>query len=207
MDTNINILTVVVSCKKYENLWPKIIDSNLKNYIILCGGADENKLIDNILYLKCDDNYIGLAEKMMCAFKFITESNFFSSVTHILKIDDNNVKISYETIEHISTKYKDILNQHDYIGQYLFGPPNRLNRKHHYGRVSEDSIWYNKEYTGDWVPFFSGGETYILSKKSLEILSREVNEYIKYPFEDVMIAMVLNKYNIKPYKFNYGVKV
>jgi len=158
------------------------------------------------LYLKCSDTYEGLSEKMMCAINFILTSKYFENITHILKVDDHDTDFDLQTIKEISLKHKNILNSENYVGQN-YVPINLLGRQHHFGKVSTNSIWFNKEYNGPVVPYLGGGETYILSKKALICLNENKNMHYQFgSYEDVMMGFILNKYNIFPYKLDLNIK-
>ena len=45
----LKLLTVVLSCKKHEHLWQKILQRNIPKLVILCGGFEETKLDGQIL--------------------------------------------------------------------------------------------------------------------------------------------------------------
>ena len=204
--TDINLLVVVLSCAKHSNLWEGIINRKLPNLIILCGGSSETKLEENILYLKCSDSYDGLSEKMMAAFEFIASYEPFKTITHILKADDHDTEFSKEQIEEITIKHKDILNSQDYVGQNLIST-NYNYKTYHYGRTPTDSIWYNKPHAGYNPPFLAGGETYMFSRRSLNYLAENKEDGHTYcSYEDIMVATILLKYNIHPYKLDYGIK-
>jgi hypothetical protein len=199
----VKLLVVVVSCLKNARLWPKIRRRGIKDLIILCGGSPENKMDGDILYLKSTDTYDGLPEKMMDAFDFIVHSEYFSSFTHILKADDHDTYFSLDTITRIQETYvKEFEN--DYFGQRVW--KDLYNKKYHFGRVPTTSIWHNTEYGGDCVPYLSGGTTYILSRKALRYLSQNKNEHTKHIYEDLMVGLILNKYNIYPVVINYGIR-
>jgi hypothetical protein len=156
----------------------------------------------DILYLKCADTYDGLPAKMMYAFDFIVNSEDFSSYTHILKADDYDTHFSLDTITKIQEIYPKIF-ENDYFGQRICY--NLYNKKYHFGKVPTTSIWHNTEYTGDYVPYLSGGTTYVLSRKALQVLSQNKDEHTKHIYEDVMVGLILNKHNIYPVFVNYGI--
>ena len=204
--SDIQLLVLVVSCAKHSNLWEGIKNRGIPNLIILCGGAEETKIEGNILYLKCSDSYDGLSEKMMAAYEFIASHEPFKSITHIFKADDHDTEFSKEQLEEITVKHKDTLNSQDYVGQNLISI-NFNYKTYHYGRTPVDSIWYNKPHTGYNPPFLAGGETYMFSLRSLNYLveNKEIwHDYCSY--EDIMVAVILLKYNIHPYKLDYGIK-
>jgi len=202
----INILVIIVSCSKNKHLWQSITDRLKQNFIILCGDAKETILISNILYLNCIDTYDGLSEKMMLAYKFIVTSDKFNGITHIFKADDHDTYFTIEQIKDIEHNYTDILKSQDYIGQNLIRE-NQMGRTHHFNKVPISSKWHNTPYLGKYIPYLGGGETYILSIKSLNYIVVNNLEYTKYgSYEDIMIGSILSKYNIQPYICNYNIK-
>jgi len=204
MEPPINILVIVVSCNKHKSLWPEILNRGIDNLIILCGGEQETRLEGKILKLACPDTYEGLSEKMMATFEFLLSSEIYKSVTHILKVDDHDTLFSLKEITDLSSKYKNVLQRMDYIGQTLFDKPG--NRAYHFGKVSKDSIWHNKLYEGEYNPWLSGGASYILSRRAMECIYKNKSEMYKYPYEDLMVGNILCKNKIFPYKLNYGIK-
>ena len=199
----IDLLVVVVSCKKHSHLWPKILDRHIENLVILCGGAEKTELVDNILYLKCSDSYEGLPEKMMSAIEFIVTNDRFASITHILKADDHDTDYTSKQIANIPIKFGNILRSRDFIGQKLWPG---CDRKYFFGKVDKTSIWHNKQYKGPSVPLLDGGATYILSKKAMLYIYENKMEYMNHIMEDLMVALILHKYNIRPFQLNYGIK-
>jgi len=199
---SVNLLTVVLSCKKHEHLWPKILQRNIPNLIIICGGFEETKLNGQILQLNCIDTYDGLSEKIMLSYEYLLNSEF----THILKADDHDTEFNSEQIISIKENFKNILENNHYIGQRIISP-SEMGRTHHFGKIPEGSAWYNKPYDGPAIQYCGGGETYILSKHSLKIIVKHKDEFYKYGgMEDIMIGTILLKYDILPYKLNYGIK-
>ena len=65
---NNNILVIILSCQKNKHLWKNKLNE-INNSIIICGDGHLNQdflLDDRILYLKCNDLYDGLPEKIIC---------------------------------------------------------------------------------------------------------------------------------------------
>jgi len=202
-----NILVLSLSCKKNSTLWPKLIGLGIHDHVILCGGAEKTELVGKILYLKCCDTYDGLSEKMLKAIDFILNCDQFSHITHILKADDHDTQISSSQISQISYKYKKELENYHYIGQLLF--PTLRYPRHHFGKVPIDSVWHNKEFRPKKTSsYLGGGETYILSRVALLYINQPENKeyYMEYLYEDVMMGVLMDKYSIRPYKVNYGIK-
>ena len=170
----------------------------------------EYELNDNILYMNCNDLYDGLPEKIIYCINYILNNKEFNKYTHILKIDDHDNKISKETIN-IIKKYKNILNNYDYIGQKINKGTNGI-RKWHFKKLSDKSRWYRKAYKGQFVDWIDGGCSYILNKRSMYYINSIYNlknlEDLRNEeiYEDLMIAKVLKKFNIEPHKISYGVK-
>jgi hypothetical protein len=199
----LKLLTVVLSCKKHEHLWPKILQRNIPKLVILCGGFEETKLDGQILQLNCIDTYDGLSEKIMFAYEFLLNSEF--KFTHILKADDHDTEFNSETIYNIQHTFKDILKINHYIGQRIVSP-SEMGRTHHFGRVPEKSVWYNKPYEGPAIDYCGGGETYILSKYAMRLIVSNKDQVKIHILEDLMIGSILVKYDIHPYKLDYGIK-
>jgi hypothetical protein len=197
----IKLLTVVISCKKHTHLWPKILQRNIPNLIILCGGFDETKLNGQILQLKCIDTYDGLCEKIMLLCEYVLNSEF----THILKADDHDTEFNSEQIISIQKNFKNILENNHYIGQRIISP-SEMGRTHHFRKIPKGSAWYNKPYDGPAIQYCGGGETYILSKHAIELILKNKDEVKNHILEDIMVGSILLKYDIHPYKLNYGIK-
>jgi hypothetical protein len=198
----IHFLVVVVSCAKNRALWPDIL--NRGKLLILCGGAEETHLDGSILYLKCNDAYDGLPEKMMAAFEFIHSTAAFDSFTHVLKADDHDTEFTANQIIDIQEKYTSVFLNHDYVGQQMWprcGAPTW-----HFNKVPITSKWHNKAYTGPSVPFLAGGQTYVLSRKALDLLVKHKEVHHDHIMEDVMISLILNSYGIYPYQLDYGIR-
>ena len=209
---DVELLVVFLSCNKNKKLWNNIKNIGISNYIIIVGKKmnKEYELQDNVLYMNCNDLYDGLPEKMIYCINYILLNDKFKKFTHILKIDDHDNKISEKTINTIK-KYKNILNQYDYIGQQINIGSNGI-KKWHFKKLSKESRWYRKEYTGEFVPWADGGCSYILSKRSMYYINSIFNlkniEKLRDQeiYEDLMIAKVLKKFNIVPHKISYGVE-
>jgi hypothetical protein len=204
---SVNILIVILSHHKNKHLWKKILEIE-SNSIIFCGNPDckeEFIFKDNILTLKCKDTYDCLPEKVFLMIQSILKIPEFNNITHILKIDDHDTKFTKDTIKNIKKNIKNIL-EIDYCGQNLHGDVNNPHKTSgsktwHFNKCPSSSIWYNKKYEGPFVPWIDGGCGYILSRKSLELISKEnINEIKNHIYEDTMIALFLFKNNIFPKK-------
>jgi hypothetical protein len=205
---NMNPLIVILSCQKNANLWDKLKAKN-PNSIIFCGDPklSSNYLIrDRILYLKCEDTYDHLPNKIYMMISAILEIEMFSTITHIFKIDDHDTKFDKDLIN----KIKDIKSTtKNYCGQKVSSSVTSneawLCRKYHYNKCPVTSIWHNKPYLGKYRTWCDGGCGYLLSRYAMKIISfelKQINIYENHIYEDVMIGNTLYKYNIEPEKID-----
>jgi hypothetical protein len=207
-----NILTIIISWEGNKHLWPEILNKGIDNLIIVCGGCQtESHIEDKILYLKCDDKYEGLPEKMISAIDFILNFPEFSTVTHILKIDDSESIFTKETIDALYTTHYKIL-EYNYIGQSVcfFG---KVTPYYHQNKVSDNSIWKNKLCLINYNSTYArGGQTYILSRHAMTCINNAFNSknlnIVRnlFIYEDDMIGFILKVNNILPIQYNYGIK-
>ena len=192
------ILTVFMSCKKNNNLWEKLLNININSIIFYANPEiDEQFTYKNrILTLKCNDTYDFLPVKVYLMIKAILEISEFNDIEYILKIDDWDTKIDND----IYNKIKDI-KLSEYCGQLLHNSYNG-DRSWHFNKCPIDSIWYNKLYGGNYVPWIDGGCGYILSRKAMNIISNtnisEFEIHKNFIYEDLMISLILHKNNIYP---------
>ena len=210
------ILVTVLSCNKHENLWEEIASKGIDNLIIFTGGSNKTFYDSKtkVLHLKCSDTYEGLPEKMVIMMEYILHSTQFSDITHIIKIDDHDNVFTAKNIEDL---YKiEELSEYHYVGQMI----NNLQiypwvwfsgNKWHIGKVKKDCFWYNKYYSGGYLPWLDGGCSYILSKEAMQCISSWYNssnvEELRQVeiFEDVMMAKILYHHNIFPKRINYNI--
>jgi hypothetical protein len=152
------------------------------DYVVVVGGYVTNSYKNNIIKLDCDDSYCGLPDKITSMFKFINENSEFDSYTHFQKLDEDMRII------------KDIdFELTDYMG--MVAGKHIVNRNHHINRC-EGHHWNDKPYEGEVSDWCEGGLGYILSRKSIEIIS-QINGK-EYPLEDIMVANVLENNGIYP---------
>jgi hypothetical protein len=210
------ILVAVMSCLKHSHLWESITSKNIDDLIIFTGGSDDTFFDKNkkVLHLKCDDGYEGLPEKMILMMEYILYSIHFEDVTHIIKIDDHDNRFTEDNIKNLYNLEE--LKKYHYVGQklnnYTIYPWQWYEgNKWHIGKVSETCFWYNKYYTGGYVPWLDGGCSYILSADAMKCItswynSSNINELrVKEIFEDAMMGKILYHHNIFPKEVNYGI--
>jgi hypothetical protein len=189
---NNQILYCFITHKDVVELDKKIIadmciKKNVFNFIIVCGGSIENVLIDNVLYLNCNDSYEGLPDKIHKMFKYVSEN-----------LPEYKTYIKLDRLTKIILPI-DFDVQFDYFG--VRHEINDVNRKWHINKCSLESIWNNKSYEGDYVPWCNG-PAYFLSNHAAKIISNtpsvNLDEEI---YEDLYIAKILNKFGITPTNF------
>ena len=146
---------------------------------------------DNILTVKCNNTFDYLQFKTFFSFQSILQIEELNKYTHIVKfINSENLNIdnlprTTEKIEHI-----------DYCGKRL---NTVIKRDWHFDKCPIYSSWYEKTYEGKCIPYIDGNNGYILSRKSLILISREKFKEIKnHIYEDLMISIMLSKHKIKP---------
>ena len=193
------LFVFIISCQNYKDNWENLMNTmaqlNIKAYYIICGNPNletDYLLDDNILYIKCNDYYEGLTEKVTKLYNYAVTSDYLKEYTHFLKVDDTNKfdpKIVFETLE------ESIVN--DYEG-YEINKSNRLNRKYHFGRCHSPllNVTY---YKYKFVPWCYGS-FYILSRKALLCFENICNDEIKEEYyEDLYVARRLLKSGIHPH--------
>jgi hypothetical protein len=210
------ILVAVMSCNKHQHLWKDIVSKNIIDLIIFTGGSSKTYLdkSNKILHLKCNDYYEGLPEKMILMIEYVLHSNYFSDITHIIKIDDHDNSFTENNIKDLHGLQE--LKEYHYVGQRLnniYSYPWQWtdSNKYHIGKVSENSYWYNRNYAGGYLPWLDGGCSYILSRDAMNCIwswynSSNLDELRKREiFEDVMMGKILYHHNIFPKQKTYGI--
>ena len=202
-------LFVILSCLKNQSLWPNILKLS-KNIIIFVGNENQKEdylMKDNIIYLECPDNYESLSVKMISLIHAILNIDYFSDITHIIKIDDHDVIDSKWLTCDIN---KIIYGEYFDYGGYLIRNQTFCNREWHFGKCSNGSSWNNTIYSGEVVPFIDGGSGYILSRRSMQIINQQYNNLDqvinKYIYEDILMSLLLSKQNIYPTLININSK-
>jgi hypothetical protein len=197
-----NILYIFLSHQGNIDLaYPRISlmmkERSIKDYIFIVGGYKATSFDPHtkILSVCSSDYYEGLPEKVFYSYKFISNYHLFSKYKHFIKLDDDITfgdNINYNLI-------KDI----DYGGvtqRYL-----KANREYHIGRCSKGSDWNSKPYQGKFIPWCLGGYGYVLSRQAIDFIGSlddsSYNEYASY--EDLYIATLLRKNNIRPVSINF----
>ena len=207
---NINILVVIVSCHKHSHLWDNI-KNRTNNKLVIIAEGKENYYDQNskMLYLKCNDAYDGLPEKIIMMIDQVLNMPEFNHITHIIKIDDHD---NYFTNENIKNLYNlNELHEYDYLGQKLNINYQNYMSNYHFGKVPSYSNWVNKLHDVSNCCYFDGGCSYILSRRAMKKINKIYNANNIHDvrnneiFEDIMISRLLRQNNIYPFEINYGI--
>jgi hypothetical protein len=208
----INILVTVLSCKKHSHLWEEL-KNRTENLIIFTGSYDKKTYHDKhtkMLYLRCNDNYEGLPEKMVLMIEQILTLPEFKDVTHILKIDDHDTYFTDNNIKNLYNLKE--LHLYNYIGQKKeYRAPNTLS-DYHFGKISKRSHWNNKKGDVSDVTWLDGGCSYILSRKAMKIINKFYNSSNirtvrqNEIYEDVMMGRLLAMRNCRAHVVNFNIK-
>lgn len=172
----------LISC--YESIKKMMINYD---FIIVQGGSltDFYNSDSKILQINCNDQYVGLPEKIIKTFHFLISDIRFSKYTHFVKLDDDmKVLKKFESIEG------------DYIGNVHYGDGNR---NWHRGRTN--TFWDNIPYLGIFRPWCMGGFGYIVSRSALERILPN-HGYLEHIYEDVYIGLLMSSVGILPKNIN-----
>ena len=181
------------------------------NIIIFCGGSETTHFDQSakVLYLNCNDFYEGLPEKIILMIEQVLSLETFKDVTHLLKIDDHDIDYIRDSSCIDRLNGRDELWKHDYIGQTLREVPGSGYGGCHFGKVTKGCYWDSKFYTGPFTSWLDGGHTYILTRTALQIINTKYNSNnislirTSEIYEDVMVAVILAEYGIKPFVLSY----
>lgn len=164
-----------------ENCIGRITDMMQTDFVIVQGGAtrDTYDAERRVISLNCNDKYVGLPEKVMKTFHFLSTDESFSEYTHFVKLDDDMV---------VKEKFGEI--DGDYLGNvhYVDG-----NRQWHVGRCG--NFWDRIPYIGEFKPWCMGGYGYVVSRQALEKIAPN-HDYLDHIYEDVYIGLLMNRAGI-----------
>lgn len=162
---------------------------NISDFVIVCGGNDQDTLTDNTLHLHCDDSYEGLPDKIHAMFGYLVKNL-------------PNYKI-YAKLDRLTKIIKPINFDipHDYFG-IKNHVNDQVNRVWHFNKCSATSSWNNKPYMGGYVPW-CGGPAYLVSNTAAKIIAQHPPNLEQEIYEDLYVATRLLTYgNITPCHFD-----
>lgn len=191
------IFYIFISCKpligkRYQRIVDMMQKLDCQDFMFVVGGFKQTEFNERYrtLKLNCNDCYEGLPEKIIKTYNFISQNKRFDMYTHFCKLDDDMV------IDHLIPLDKNLT---DYCGEVNKVENVELSsaRRYHVGRCTKGSKFNSTEYSGEYVDWCLGGSGYLLSKKSLNILSGDKN-YFNEIYEDLYVAKLLEGKGIYP---------
>ena len=164
--------------------------SNYSDFLIVVGGQSSTYFDGSTLYLDVDDSYDGLPEKVYESMKKIVLNEKFKNYSHLCKLDsDMIIKKDFS---------QKILSKNDFFGFVQTVDGDRGWGKE---KFSEKSKFRNYDYKGNYVPWCLGGYGYVVSFSAVKkIISENIN-FKNEPYEDLLIAKLLNHKGIYPNNF------
>lgn len=231
----VNGIIMIISCQKHKNDRLKKYKLSQESYnewkvIYVIGDLfmkTDYNLINNFLYIKCEDSYLHLFKKVILSIEYLNE--IFDIKEGILRCGDDLV-FNYDVLNSflISKKF-------DYMGEIIVNN----NRK----TVMTDYFMYNyykthlndfkiknhglcnltiediKRYSNRYTTPYAVGTIIYLSNNSCNILIKhfkninynilksDTNNCYQYIIEDCAIGYILNGLNnIQIFKYNFGIK-
>ena len=192
------IVLIIYSCSKNDKksqllykLLTSIADANIKIYIL---NGSENlfedyKIIDEKMYLKCNDNYDSLYIKTKILFKSII--TMFPNLYGVIKMDDDiipNINFMKNTIEML------LRSNIDYCGKIslIDGPMAATPSTHHINKC--ENIENKRPFI---LPecIYCSGPCYYLSKKAIKYFNKNCIDFFA---EDIMVGLTFKNSVIKP---------
>ena len=182
------VLVNVSMKKKYLERYNRTINTTVKElrkygipYLLLVAdeAVTESRIVNDFLYVPCEDTYQKLNRKIFMAMKFLSSH---MNVDYVLKIDDD---CSFDLL-----KFDDTVLKHPYMGNVS----HNTNPKWRYEYLG----YYKGNTKSKWA---SGGRGYFLSKDAVhKFVQNPVNFSVEI-YEDKMIANQLLLHDIHPVQF------
>lgn len=229
----VNGIIMIISCQRHKNTRLqkfKLPEKNYNNWKVIYVIGDlflskNYELIDDILYIKCEDSYLHLLKKVIVAIKYLNE--LFIIKEGILRCGDDLI-FNYDSLNKFLTN-----NKNDYMGEgvlscnkiiindnwmyhyYVNHLSDFKDKNHGISHLStNDLLHYNKRCQ---YPYLIGTIFY-LSNKSCKVLinhmeqinynifhyETNVNAY-QYTIEDCAIGYILNINNIDITSYNFNI--
>lgn len=204
-----NILYIFFSWKGnikncYNRITNMMSNINYEHYIIVTGGETETHIdsSNKRLYIKCNDSYEGLPEKVLETFKYLYKNKWTEKYDYFCKLDDDMIIKKIFNLEKGHVNYTGYFIKCDFVVDFekKYKKPHPT-RNWHINKCTPGSYHNKRSYTGEYTDWCGGGWGYILSTYALEKLQDEelTQESI---YEDLSIALLLKKYNIIPTRTN-----
>lgn len=158
------------------------ISHNIRDYLVVCGGAKQDQLIGHKLQLACNDRYEDLPEKIHRMFKFVsTNLPYYRTYAKLDRTTKICKAVDFEILAH-------------YSGSLVNYNPG--DRQWHFGKCSPGSSWNTKPYQGYYVPWCLGGSAYFLSKMAATIVGQNAPNPLEEIYEDLYVAKTLLRHSV-----------
>ena len=180
------VLYFFITHKQNHNTVLKKIDSLTFPSVVVVGN-DESYLDGKTLFIEAPDNYDGLPEKVYNALEYLVNLKKFDNYTHFCKLDeDMEIKKPFTQKILYNLKYGGSVQTSE--GDRFWGIK----------KFSKNSKFSNSPYKGEYVPWCRGGYGYVISRKAVNQIKNMTINFYDEPYEDLLIAKLLNKKKIYP---------
>jgi hypothetical protein len=180
-----DFILLILNCKSYKDrailqrkLWVNNLPYEIKHFYVIGDETliDDHMFMDDVLYVKCKDDYISLPVKIISAIRAINTKYDYK---YIFKTDDDQMLVNKSFFTELC---KDLDKEcYDYGGFIV-------DVKDHYTEYKSNQI--NKKIYLNACSY-ANGRFYLLSKKSCVYLSSIYYKFYDYIYEDYSIGYEL----------------
>lgn len=184
-----DFILLILNCKKYKDkailqrkLWVNSLPYDIKHFYVVGDETliDDHIFLDDVLYVKCSDDYISLPIKVISAIKAINSKYQYK---YIFKTDDDQMLVNKNFFTDLC---KDLDKEYYDYGGFI------VNIKDHYTEYKTNQI-NKKVYLN--ACSYANGRFYLLSKKSCDHLCSIYYKFYDYVYEDYSIGYELGSNN------------
>ncbi|GAW95728.1 MULTISPECIES: glycosyltransferase [Colwellia] len=199
-----DIFFLIPTCEKYShktdavrNTWKADLPSFGVNSLFLMGdeSLNESKIVGDVLYVPCPDNYESLLLKLALGYQFIYRNFNFK---YVMKIDDD----CFPDLDKFDKKIIPQLSGKQYLAGATHPKGAPMNDKWHFGKCSDSKFDKQFKFNVSPIEFGKGGYGYFLRKDILPAIFGEISAFKQelqdgvYSYEDFRVAEILNSKNI-----------
>ncbi len=199
-----DVFFLIPTCEKYShkteavrNTWKAGLPHYGANSLFLMGdeSLNESKIVGDVLYVPCPDNYESLLLKLALGYEFIYRNFNFK---YVMKIDDD----CFPDLEKFDKKIIPQLSGKQYLAGATHPKGAAMNDKWHFGKCSDSKFDKQFKYNVSPIEFGKGGYGYFLRKDILPAVFGEITIFQQelqdgvYSYEDFRIAEILTRKKI-----------
>uniref|UniRef100_A0A6C0H622 Uncharacterized protein n=1 Tax=viral metagenome TaxID=1070528 RepID=A0A6C0H622_9ZZZZ len=185
-----SIILLIMNCKKYKykkdnQKW--VNDIKIPHYYVI-GDLElkkEYEIVDDILYIKCEDDYNNLPKKVIMSYDVMIRIN--KDIEYILKTDDDQNLIDTRFMDIVTNILKK--NEYEYGGKIINVERPYLSEYYKIHETLPKNMIINKCK-------YCSGRFYFLSRKSVIKLLENRSEIEKEYIEDYAIGYYLGEKKI-----------